>query len=141
MSTILSFFQWLYRSISRSTILLTSGAGQIALIVGAAAAAATSMFSRFSYFETSHNWITEATASVRQLLSFDPGSVGSVLLYWFSIDRLVQIMGGVLTLTVGVTVLIFVTIFGAVFAIVPTVLAFRAILKAIKTATVGILDP
>lgn len=141
MGVVIKFFVWLYERLRSAVAFLVSVGGMIVSAVAGCIAVVSSMFSRFSFWDSPRQWLQDATTAVADVVNNDVGVIGGVLLRFFAVDRLVQVCATSVASTVGVTVLIFVTIFTALVSVVPAVLAVRAVLRAVKLSTGGVIDP
>lgn len=141
MGVIANFFDWLYKLLVRALVSIKSTAVQISAAITGVIAAVGGMFSHFTWLDGTVAWIEEATSTISSFMGGDFGIMGTVFFGWFNLGRLVQCLSVLLAATVGATVAILVTVFVGVFALVPLVLGVRAILKAIRTGTAGLIDP
>lgn len=141
MGYITSFFKWLYDCLAWVTRMALTPFGAMITAISSAAGFFASVFSRLSVFQNVSSWVHDMTQSLSAILQYNIDGLGQVLLYAFGIDRLVQIASAAVALSFGVTVLVFITMFALVFALIPSILAVRAIMKTIQVATLGVADP
>lgn len=141
MGALLNFVNWLWRLLSKSFPLLFNLPAQIGLAVGGCVAAVASMFSHFSFFTTATSWINELTNSTQIVLdSFGSSNAAYIFLGWFAFGRLVQVVGGVIALTLGVTAVVFVTMLVSTLSVLTVAYVVRGVQKAIQICSAGLVD-
>lgn len=141
MGALVNFVNWLWRLCSKSFGLLFNVPTQIGLAVGGCVAAVATMFSHFSFFTTATSWIHELKTSAQMVVdSFAGSNAASIFLGWFAFGRLVQVVAGVVTLTLGVTAVVFVTMLVSTLSVLTTAYIVRGVQKAIQICSAGLID-
>lgn len=141
MSFIAEFFGWLYGLLRKALEIVTNLGAQVVAAIASVAAVVGSMFGNFTWLDGATGWVNRATQQVSTFVNGNHSDLFEIFFGWLSIDTFVQVCGVVLACTFGVAVVVFVTIFSAVFGLVPIVLGVRAICKALKVVSVGYVEP
>lgn len=141
MSALYDFFHWLYSLLKQCVAKLVTVGGAVVSAIASAVAFITGLFGHWSFTSTVVGWIDDATAYLENIIPSSTSELGQILFGFLALDQLAVIAVALFSLTVGVVVLVFITMFVALFTVVPAVLAVRALLKAIKTFTGGFVDP
>lgn len=141
MAELRKFLEFLNRVLLWGVAAIPKIGVQMGLAVISMAGVISTMFSKFTWLNSATSYVQNATTVVSQFMQRDFGVIGNVLLGWFALDHLSQVAIVTITATIGVTVVVFVTIFVSVMTVVPSILIVRGIMKALQTASIGILDP
>lgn len=141
MGILVNFFTWLYGLLRKALEIITNLSNQVAVAIVSVASVVGTMFSHFTWFQDATSWVTRATAQVSSFVNASHSELFEIFFGWFAVDTFVQVCGFVVACTFGVACVVFVTIFAAVFGLVPVVLGVRAICKALKVVSVGYVEP
>ena len=141
MGFLLEFFEWLYGLLRKALSIITDLGAQIVAALGSVVAVVGTMFSHFTWLDGATDWVNRATSTVDTFVNAAHSDLFEIVFGWFAVDTFVQVCGVVVSATFGVAVVVFVTIFTAVFGLVPVVLGVRAICKALQTVSVGYVKP
>ena len=141
MGFLLTFFEWLYGLLRKALSIVSSLGSQIVTAIGSVVAVVGTMFGNFTWLDGATSWVNNATSVVSNFVNASHSDLFEIFFGWFAVDTFVQVCGVVVSATFGVAVVVFVTIFTAVFGLVPVVLGVRAICKALQTVSVGYVKP
>ena len=141
MGALINFVNWFWRLLSKSVVLLFNLPFQIGLAIGGCVAAVATMFSHFSFFSSATSCINELTRSAHTVIdSYGGSNAAYIFLGWFSFGRLVQVVGGVISLTRGVTAVVFVTMLVSTLSVLTVAYTVRGVQKAIQICSAGLID-
>ena len=141
MGSLITFINWLKDRINWSIVLMVTPLGAVVGGVSAAVGFVSSLFSRFTLFNDFGSVVSSFSQSLSSLVIDNVGAIVGYCLYTVAIDRLCEIGALVVSATVGLTVLIFITIFLALVALLPLQFTIRATLKGIQVLTAGFVQP
>lgn len=141
MSLVLNFFEWLYSILRKGLEIVVSLSGQIVTAIASVVGVVSTMFSNFEWLQGATDWVNGATTKVSSFVNAGHSELFEIFFGWFALDTFVQVCGVVVSCTFGVACIVFVTIFTAVFGLVPVVLGIRSICKALKVVSVGYVEP
>lgn len=111
MSILADFLRVLHKFMSSSLLLVLTPAGLFVTVISSVSVAVGGMFSRFTFFTPAVTAIQNATTSVQTIMNAPHGALGDVFLGFFAIDRIVQTILLLITLTIGVSTVALITIF------------------------------
>lgn len=141
MGFLLTFFEWLYGLLRKALKIIIDLKAQIVTAIGSVVAVVGTMFGNFTWLDGATGWVESATSMVQGFVNEAHSDLFEIFFGWFAVDTFVQVCGVVVAATFGVAVVVFVTIFTAVFGLVPIVLGVRAICKALQTVSAGYVNP
>lgn len=142
MGIVVEIFQWIYNLLKRFVLSVVSVYGAI---TAAIAGFGTFLYTCVREFDESTNiirWIDAATRGVDTLNdSIEPGSFGDVILHMFAVDSAMTALVSGIGLTFGMFLAFIGVVLVGIFTLIPTVLAAQVIMKSVKVASGGFIDP
>lgn len=141
MSYLSAFFEFCYKCLKMALTWQVTAAGLILSAIGSCVTFIATIFSNFSWLQWPTTWLDAATTQLQLMINNSMPHLAQVLLRCFAIDTLVQLVGTVIACTVGVVVLVCITLLVSLVALLPVLLGVKAVLKAIRVATLGVADP
>lgn len=127
-------FGWLVDGARFLIPLILSVPGLMVIALGSIGVFVSTIFSRFTWLASATQYVQQATQIVQQFGNEEYGAIGQFLLGWFGFGNLAIAITSVITMTVGATIAVFVTLLIGIVAIVPLVYAVRAALRTINLA-------
>ena len=137
MSTLLNILKYLYGALTYAARKVFTIWGLLGTAFAGVVAFVGSMFSRFTWFSEISSFVSDAQASVSVVLAYLNQSYPLVqlLFYTTALDRLCQSLAWLIILSIGVTALVFVTIYLVFISLVPSIMLVRLAIRAVKFAT------